>query len=281
MYMSVVPVVPEGGNTKPLLKSVNPAKKWCFTLNNYTDIEYSSICSKLTNSCLSACVGKEVGESGTPHLQGYFEFKTKDRPKSVFQDVSNRIHFELAKGSKESNLTYCSKENLCFSLGMPKPIKIITELRPFQLEIETLILTEPDDRSIYWYYDYVGNIGKSAFIKYCVVKYNVLYICSGKYSDIMNILFNADMNTITCVMLDIPRANSGNVSYASLESIKNGLVCNHKYETGSKVFNSPHVVVFANFPPQSPEKLSADRWKIKNLSPDAPIPESVISYDED
>lgn len=81
------------------------------------------------------------------------------------------------------------------------------------------------------------------------------------------------MDTITCIMLDIPRANNGNVSYASLESIKNGLVCNHKYETGTKVFNSPHVVVFANFPPVEPDKLSSDRWHIENLMPHLPIPD--------
>ena len=94
------------------------------------------------------------------------------------------------------------------------------------------------------------------------VKYNTLYLSGGKYSDIMNLVFNQNMNSCRGILIDIPRANKGQISYASLESIKNGMVCNTKYETGVKIFNSPHLFVFANFPPTKPEELSADRWKI-------------------
>lgn len=269
----VVPIVPDssvfvgGGNTisPPTKKQISPAKRWCFTLNNYSESIFSSICSKLQEKCTLACIGKEVGECGTPHLQGYLEFEWKARPLSVFKDVCNRIHFEKAIGDKMINLKYCSKENLVFHFGFPKPIKVIDKLYDFQLDIEKIILSEPDDRSIYWYWESIGNIGKSAFIKYCVVRHNVLYINGGKYSDIMNLVFNANMDKVNCIMFDIPRANKGSISYASLESIKNGLVCNTKYETGSKVFNPPHIIIFANFPPDCKEKLSADRWKITNL----------------
>jgi hypothetical protein len=43
------------------------------------------------------------------------------------------------------------------------------------------------------------------------------------------------------------------------------MICNTKYETGVKVFNSPHIFVFANFPPDKPDELSNDRWIIKEL----------------
>lgn len=265
----IVPLVPDssegGGNTiSPPSRQSSPAKRWSFTLNNYSELEFSSICSKLQQTCVCACIGKEVGESGTPHLQAYLEFKNKSRPISVFKDISGKIHWELSKGSKEDNYNYCSKENLVFSFGFPKPIKIITDLYPWQSEIVSIIQTEPDDRTIHWYWESVGDFGKSAFIRYCVVRHNVLFINGGKYSDIMNLIFNADMDKINCVMIDIPRINKGCVSYASLESIKNGLICNTKYETGSKVFNSPHLFVFANSPPDR-SKLSKDRWRITNL----------------
>lgn len=87
----------------------------------------------------------------------------------------------------------------------------------------------------------------------------------------MNLIFNADMDKCNCIMFDIPRANRGSISYASLESIKNGLICNTKYETGSKVFNPPHIIIFANFPPDKADKLSKDRWKITNLRGDDDI----------
>jgi len=283
-----VPEVPESstelGNTisnsaasPPKKLKINPAKRWAFTLNHWTDEEFDYICSIVPVMCDFGIIAKETGDTGTPHLQGYIEFKTKARPLSVFK--TKRIHWEVAKGNRSQNIVYCSKQNPVWDWGMPpkpKPVKIITELRPFQLDIEKIILEEPDDRTIHWYYDAVGNIGKSAFIKYCVVKHNVLFIAGGKYGDIMNIVFNTDMDKVNCVMLDIPRANEGNVSYASLESIKNGLICNYKFETGFKAFNSPHIIVFANFAPKHAYKLSADRWKITNLGPPTPI-----VYDDD
>ena len=150
-------------------------------------------------------------------------------------------------------------------MGCPKPIKIISNLYDWQKNIEELCMSEPDDRKIHWFWEEKGNIGKSAFIKYMVVKHNILYCGGGKHQDIMNLVFNQDMDKSNVVMFDIPRAHEGHISYASLECIKNGLVCNTKYETGVKVFNSPHLIVFANFPPNDESKLSDDRWVIKEL----------------
>lgn len=73
------------------------------------------------------------------------------------------------------------------------------------------------------------------------------------------------MNVCNCIIFDIPRNHGGNISYDTLECIKNGMVCNTKYETGVKLFNPPHVIVFANELPSDTEKLSADRWIIKEL----------------
>jgi hypothetical protein len=149
--------------------------------------------------------------------------------------------------------------------GFPKPIKIIENLYRWQMDIESIYDNEPDDRSVYWFWEAEGNIGKSAFIKYMIVKHKVLFCSGGKHNDIMNLVFNQDMNETKCVIFDIPRSHKGGISYASLESIKNGMICNTKYETGVKVFNSPHIFVFANFPPDKPDELSNDRWIIKEL----------------
>lgn len=250
-----------GGNTKT--PQISPSKRWIFTLNNHTKDEVDLIVPIFENKCCLFVIGNEVGELGTPHLQGYCEFNTKVRPKSVV--VNDRLHWEKARGNRDSNITYCSKEKVLVSKGIPKPLKIITDLYPWQGQIEDLCKTEPDDRSIHWYYESEGCIGKSAFIKYMIVKYNVLFCSGGKHVDIMNLVFNQDMNRSNIVMFDIPRANEGRISYASLECIKNGMVCNTKYETGVKIFNSPHLIVFANFPPSDETLVSSDRWRITKL----------------
>lgn len=252
-----------GGNTKtPAIPQISPAIRWCFTLNNYSKEELSSIVSVFDTKSRLYIIGDEKGECGTPHLQGYVEFKTKCRPLNLF--TFKRIHWEKAKGNRDENITYCSKQKVLVSFGLPKPIKIIENLYSWQKEIEDIILSEPDDRKVYWFWESQGNVGKSAFIKYCCVKHKVAFCCGGKYSDIMNLIFNTDMEKVNCVMFDIPRCNNGHISYSSIESIKNGLICNTKYETGYKVFNSPHIVVFANEPPDD-GMLSDDRWVITEL----------------
>ena len=67
------------------------------------------------------------------------------------------------------------------------------------------------------------------------------------------------------IVIDVPRDNGNTVSYKAIEQIKNGMICNTKYETGMKLFNSPHIIIFANMPPEE-HKLSADRWKIFEIS---------------
>jgi len=51
-------------------------KDWCFTLNNYSDadLEMFRMWAVEANVRL-ACISKEVGESGTPHLQGRIIFR--------------------------------------------------------------------------------------------------------------------------------------------------------------------------------------------------------------
>ena len=51
--------------------------RYCFTLNNYTDNDIELLRKFYANYCKYLVYGKEVGESGTPHLQGFFTLKLK------------------------------------------------------------------------------------------------------------------------------------------------------------------------------------------------------------
>jgi len=101
-------------------------------------------------------------------------------------------------------------------------------------------------------------------MKYLVVKHGALPCIGGKFGDIMNLVFNQDMEKSNIVIFNIPRGHKALVNYAALESVKDGMIVNNKYETGFKVFNPPHVVVFANFPPDRTH-LSEDRWVVEEL----------------
>lgn len=81
-------------------------KNWCFTLNNYTQEEYTTF---LSTDSTYVVVGKEVGAEGTPHLQGYICFRTNKRLTAV-KAINGRAHWELARGDSMANFTYCSKD---------------------------------------------------------------------------------------------------------------------------------------------------------------------------
>nr|UVZ21334.2 replication-associated protein [Pigeon circovirus] len=95
------------------------AKRWCFTLNNPTEEEIKSLDTWLVSDFHYAIVGKEVGEQGTPHLQGFVHLKQKKRLTQLKQ-LFKRAHWEKARGSDEDNEKYCSKEgNVLLTLGIP------------------------------------------------------------------------------------------------------------------------------------------------------------------
>lgn len=246
-------------------KQPSPKFKYDFVLNNYTNEEYSSIINVCNELCKKYVIAKEVGEKcGTPHLQCYINLHKKARITELKKVFGDRVSFRECR-NEEKLITYCQKGGDFVTKGFPKPVKIIDKLYDWQKSIENIFFTEPDGRSVYWYCDYVGGKGKSSFCKYMFMKHRALVIQGGKLADIMNIIFNWDMDNCSMIIIDIPRNNGNNVSYNSIECILNGMITNTKYETGIKVFNPPHVIVFSNFMPDE-SKLSDDRWKIKCLS---------------
>nr|WAE42505.1 MAG: replication associated protein [Cressdnaviricota sp.] len=261
----------EEGNGEPPLQLKNSKqstrrKYYCSAIFNYLGIE-TMIIEYLKSISLKGIIGYEIcPTTGTPHLQTFISLKKAMRATEIKLPI--KIKWIACDGSEESNLIYCSKDKQIIKWGFPVPIKIIENLHFWQSEIEKKCLEEPDDRTINWYWEDTGNFGKSAFCKYMIVKHKALFCSGGKHSDIINLVFNQNMDDTRIVIFDIPRAHKGAISYSALESIKNGMVCNTKYETGVKVFNSPHIIIFANFEPNKPDELSLDRWNIVNLKPD-------------
>lgn len=93
------------------------AKSYCFTLNNYSDDEVSSVEAFISSFCDYGIFGREVGENGTPHLQGYFILKERQRLKFLKDRCSDRAHFEKSKGTSQQNRSYCSKDGIAFEFG--------------------------------------------------------------------------------------------------------------------------------------------------------------------
>lgn len=93
-------------------------RDYVFTVNNYTD-EDEHQCWALpweAKDCRYIVVGKECGESGTPHLQGYIAFKEKKSLKQL-QEFFPSAHFEPRKGTPTQASDYCKKDGDFFEWG--------------------------------------------------------------------------------------------------------------------------------------------------------------------
>lgn len=96
----------------------NGARNWCFTLNNYDENDilslqefYNSQSDNGPASIRYLVFQQEVGEEGTPHLQGYISFKGQKSLSWLKKMVSDRAHFGMAKGTTEQNRAYCTKDD--------------------------------------------------------------------------------------------------------------------------------------------------------------------------
>lgn len=86
------------------------ARGWCVTLNNYTEAELASLTRADQPQVRYWIVGREVGEGGTPHLQGYVYFHNAKTMAQTKAYVGERAHLERSAGSGPENRAYCSKD---------------------------------------------------------------------------------------------------------------------------------------------------------------------------
>jgi hypothetical protein len=95
------------------------AQYWVWTLNNYTQEEVDLLNSLVESSSDVAYVsyGYEVGENGTPHLQGHLELTRRLRLNQVKAILGQRLHLQVRRGSFEQAQEYCAKDGNVVTFG--------------------------------------------------------------------------------------------------------------------------------------------------------------------
>lgn len=92
-----------------------------FVINNYSDEEIWQLDHVFHKGTFSYIVyGKEVGESKTPHLQGYCEFRKKKRFEAVKHAIGKRAYIAHRRGTQEQAIKYCKKDGDFVELGTPR-----------------------------------------------------------------------------------------------------------------------------------------------------------------
>lgn len=98
-------------------KMTTRSRSWVFTLNNYTEEEVEAVrCIK----CEYLVFGKEVGEQGTPHLQGFVHLKNAATMSALKKKIP-RSHLEVRMGSIDEATDYCKKDGDFEEFGV-KPL---------------------------------------------------------------------------------------------------------------------------------------------------------------
>lgn len=254
-----------GGNTStPPVKQISPAKDWFITWNNYPENWFEIL--EIHSSKIRAYIyGKEVGESGTPHIQGHLSFLSKVRPKGMFP---KEIHWEKSRAPKAA-VEYCKKDGDYKIKGYPVPYKeYIEKMYDWEEEIIEILSKKPDKRTIHWRWSRKGCVGKTTFCKYLFTHYSKVVVLSGKKDDMTNGVVQysaANQGALPeIIVIDIPKSEGNKVCWAGVEAVKSMFFFSPKYESSMVCGPPPHVVCFANREPNL-EGLMADRWDIKEI----------------
>jgi len=101
--------------TYDIILMPNGAKHWCFTWNNYTNDDKQRLGTTATQLLESGRIvylvyGEEIGDSGTPHLQGFITFNKRTTLQATKRLLSPTVHLEQARGTPVQASQYCKKD---------------------------------------------------------------------------------------------------------------------------------------------------------------------------
>jgi len=134
------------------------SNRWCFTLNNPVPQDINLLTDLIndvgTNGITYLVYGREIGEQGTPHLQGFVCFSSRKRFGTVRRIIGHRAHIEVARGTTAQAADYCKKDGDFVEGGQPpaggprERAPTITDFRNWILERDERNLAHPSSRDI-------------------------------------------------------------------------------------------------------------------------------------
>lgn len=198
---------------------------------------------------------------GKPSVQGarndlqelVARLDTHDTWNDCIRDVT--IHPQLAKYGSFAKEYHNSKKSKRAGLR---------RFHRWQEELLEVIKSEPDNRTITWYVDIEGGRGKSEMTKELITQHDAIVLGGRGPTD----LYQYAQSKNRIAIWDFPRDKQMQEPYDAIEKIKDGyftstfrnpMFCQRDYPA--------HVIIFANYKPDE-SKLSADRWKIIELTDD-------------
>jgi len=266
------------------------SRSWLCTWNNFPE-DWQAVITSC--GAIDYSAQKEKGKDAEKeHIQFAVRFEEAKSLKTM-QGLFKGAHLEPAKNWIAAK-QYCMKADTQVEEGIvSKPPPVCRDplegraYRPVQEQIIEIVKSEPDDRSIHWFFDPEGSAGKTTIAKHICLHHSDAIYLTGKSAD-MKFGVMSWLNSgkkLKTVMIDLTRSVEAFVSYQGIEEIKNGIFYNTKYESGMVLFDNPHIIIMSNFMPEM-DMLSADRWvihAIRGAGADGAIVAGapIAGYDDD
>lgn len=268
VYDFTQPADGEFGVSREFIQENLPSlcKAWCFQLERSTK-------------------STDKNPDGYLHFQGRLSLHKKEYIAGAATLLKDKgFHMSLSHSSKDTvkgPAFYCMKDQTKVDgpwtekdYKAPKnKLRTVEKmnaegLRPWQASL-LKELDPVDDRTIHIIYDKPGNIGKSAFVKYCYYHDHARTI-PGTMNCAEDMIQFAMSFPFKCYLIDMPRAMSKEKlhgMYTGIETIKNGYLYDKRYHGKQLWIDEPNIAVFTNALPET-WWLTADRWRywtIENL----------------
>lgn len=87
------------------------ARRYVFTLNNYSSEDVDQLVCVAEPLSKYLVFGREVSESGTPHLQGFVVWQNAKSFSASKTALGQRCHLEVARADSTSASNYCKKDD--------------------------------------------------------------------------------------------------------------------------------------------------------------------------
>lgn len=169
----------------------------------------------------------------------------------IYKDADWDFRAQISLNYQKIKLSY---KNYIKIMKPPKP----KPLRHWQKQTLNL-LKKQGDRKILWITDKKGGEGKTFLVKQMAIHHNTAVFNNAGKKDLA-----FAYNDEPIVAFNLTRTVNGRVNYEAMEQLKDGLMFSGKYESTTKVFDAPAMVVMSNFEPDY-TAMSLNRWSIGTL----------------
>lgn len=272
--------------------STAPAKYFAFCLNNYNENDWN-LFKGLDCSNVPILVFQEelAPTTGTPHIQGAVMFLKKVRPLKMFQRMgfSNEISWKKRKtlvvngkmtkqwaATDDEFFGYCCRESKRapngrvytrgYSPTYMKWVQEIPELYTWEEKIINILNSPSDARTIHWFWEPQGAVGKTTFLKYIYTHFDNVVISGGKLDDMKNCIASyVKINKIYPKVVIINYERHESIDYCGIKCTKDMFFYSGKYEGAEICGPCPIVIIMANTPPNE-SRLSEGVFSITKIS---------------